>query len=135
MTGHPPYSPHIVEHASFEKDWPRISAAFLGYATRTYVVENSSWIDQAVGRDWASLSSDLLKQYRGLMEDWAQFGADVEENTSFLPAEFIAFQNRLWTSRRLMWLASDLECLLKGTDLLFTALRARISHFQCNTVW
>ncbi|KAJ2921595.1 hypothetical protein H1R20_g15501, partial [Candolleomyces eurysporus] len=135
MIGHPPYPSHIVEHVSFEKDWPQISAAFLGYATRTYVTEHTRWLDQAGGHDRASLSSDLSKQYRDLLEDYEQFTIDVEENADFLPAELIAFQNRLWTSRRLVWLAGDLGSLTAGTDVLLTALQARISHLQCNTIW
>jgi hypothetical protein len=132
MMGHPPYPSHIISLPSFENDWPKISAAFHGYATRIFISEQEKWTKEAVVRDRASLSSELTKSYRILTEEWEQFGVDVREHRDHdcLPTEFIAFQNRLWTSRRLMWLVEDLENLAKGTEALFTALQARISHFK-----
>ena len=67
------------------------------------------------------------------MGEWEKFGVEVHEHgkdPDSLATEFIAFQNRLWASRRLMWLTADLECLKEGTDSLFAALRARLSHFK-----
>lgn len=133
MTGHPPYFPHIINLPSFEKDWPAISAAFHGFATRNFVSEQTRWIDEAADRDRAFLSSELTKQYQYLMGEWEKFGVEVHEHgkdPDSLATEFIAFQNRLWASRRLMWLMADLECLKEGTDSLFAALRARLSHFK-----
>lgn len=132
MMGHPPYPSHIISLASFESDWPKISAVFHGYATRTFVSEQAKWIEEAAVRDRASLLSELTKAYRILMKEWEQFGVDVREHghPDHLPTEFIAFQNRLWTSRRLMWLAEDLKHLAKGTEAFFEASRARLSHFM-----
>jgi hypothetical protein len=133
MTGHPPYPSHIINHPSFEKNWDLISAALHGYATRILLREQTQWIDEATNRDRASLSSELVKQYEHLMVEWETFGIEVRElgqDPDAFPSELIVFQNRLWTSRRLMWLAADLECLKDGTDPLFGALRARLSHFK-----
>uniref|UniRef100_A0A4Q2DSF3 Uncharacterized protein n=1 Tax=Candolleomyces aberdarensis TaxID=2316362 RepID=A0A4Q2DSF3_9AGAR len=133
MTGHPPYSSHIIDHPSFEKDWSLISATLHGYATRKFVLEQTRWIDEAANRDRASLSSELTKQYQHLMGEWEIFGIEVREHgkdPDSLPTELITFQNRLWTSRRLMWLMADLESLKEGTDSLFVALHARLGHFR-----
>lgn len=131
MMGHPPYPSHIVDLSSFEKDWPKISAAFHGYATRMFVLEQTKWRDQAVNCDRASLSTELLKLYRDLTAAWKQFGDEVQEYgyARCLPTEFIAFQNRLWLSRRLMWLSEDLKSLVEGTDALFLALQSRLRSF------
>ncbi|RXW12095.1 hypothetical protein EST38_g13757 [Candolleomyces aberdarensis] len=130
MIGHPPYPSHVIGLPSFEKDWPIISAAFHGYATRKFVLEQTKWMNEAAGRDRASLSSELTKLYRHLMEEWDQFGDDVRKHADQLPTELIAFQNRLWASRRLMWLVEDLRSLVEGTDTLFVTLQARLRHFQ-----
>lgn len=132
MTGHPPYPSHVIDLSSFEEDWPKISAAFHGYATRSFVSEQAQWIDEAMARDRAALSSELTRSYQSLTKDWEQFGVEASEHAyaGDTATEFIAFQNRLWASRRLMWLADDLRCLAEGTEALFTALRARISHFK-----
>lgn len=132
MLGHPPYPSHIVDLPSFESDWPKISAVFHGYATRNFILEQGKWIDEAVDRDRAALSSELTKSYEILMEEWERFGVDVREHghSGQLPTEYIAFQNRLWTSRRLMWLADDLKHLAEGTETFFEACRVRLSHFK-----
>ncbi|KAJ2930494.1 hypothetical protein H1R20_g6610, partial [Candolleomyces eurysporus] len=134
MMGHPPYPSHIIGLPSFEKDWPVISAVFHGYANRRFVSEQEKWIVGAVLRDRAALSSELTKSYRILMREWEQYGVDVRDHghPDHLATEFIAFQNRLWTSRRLMWLAEDLKQLAEGeqTEALFVALRARLKHFR-----
>ncbi|RXW17177.1 hypothetical protein EST38_g8678 [Candolleomyces aberdarensis] len=130
LIGHPPYPPHVIGLPSFEKDWPIISAAFHGYATRKFVSEQTKWIDDAAGCDRASLSSELTKLYRHLTEEWDQFGDETRAHGDHLPTEFIAFQNRLWLSRRLMWLADDLKSLVEGTDTLFVTMRTRLRHFQ-----
>lgn len=130
MAGHPPYPLHIVDLDSFEKDWPQISAAFHGYATRMYVKEQTKLMQHALRCDRASLSSDLTNSYRNLMEDWELFGIEVRENAHFLPTELIAFQNRLWASRRLTWLAEDIGRLVEGADVFLALVRDRLSHFQ-----
>jgi hypothetical protein len=132
MMGHPPYPSHIIGLPSFEKDWPMISAVLHGYAVRAFVSEQTKWIDGAVLRDRAALSSELTKSYRILMKEWEQFGIDVwnHGHPDHLATEFIAFQNRLWTSRRLVWLAADLKQLAEGMETLFVALRARLTHFR-----
>jgi hypothetical protein len=129
MAGHPPYPLHIVDLNSFEKDWPEISAAFHGYVTRMYVKEWKELMQHAVGCDRASLSSKLTKSYHSLMEEWELFGIELRENADLLPAEFIVFQNRLWTSRRLTWVADDIGRLVEGTDVFFAFVRERLRHF------
>ncbi|RXW14660.1 hypothetical protein EST38_g11193 [Candolleomyces aberdarensis] len=132
MAGHPPYPAHIVNFPSFEKDWPIISAAFHGYAARNYMLEQKRWIDEAASCDWASLGSKLMNQYHNVMADWEQFRIEVREHgkdPTSLPTELIAFQNQLWTSRRLMWLKADLENSKEGKNMLFAAMRSRDIHF------
>ncbi|KAJ2935521.1 hypothetical protein H1R20_g1574, partial [Candolleomyces eurysporus] len=133
MAGHPPYSSHIINHPSFEKNWELISAALHGYATRIFVSEQTQWLDEATNQDRASLSLELTKQYKHLMAEWETFGIEVRKlgkDPDALPLELIIFQNRLWTSRRLIWLAVDMEALKEGTDSLFRTLQTRLSHFK-----
>jgi hypothetical protein len=130
MTSHPPYPAHIVHLDSFEKDWPQISAALHGYVTRMYVRDQTTLVNEVASHDRASLYSKLSKSYRSLMVDWELFGNAVQDNADELPTEFLAFQSRLWISRRLTWLAQDLSCLADGVDVFVTASRDRLSHFQ-----
>jgi hypothetical protein len=95
-----------------------------------YVKEQKELMQHAVRRDRASLSSGLTKLYHSLMEEWELFGIEVRENARFLPVEFIAFQNRLWTSRRLTWLAKDIGYLVEGTDVFLAFVRDRLRQFQ-----
>ncbi|RXW13754.1 hypothetical protein EST38_g12101 [Candolleomyces aberdarensis] len=96
MAGHPPYSSHIINHPSFEKNWELISAAFHGYATRIFVSEQTQWLDEGTNRDRTSLSSELTKQYEHLMAEWETFGIELRElgkDPDTLPSELIVFQN------------------------------------------
>ncbi|KAJ2932251.1 hypothetical protein H1R20_g4859, partial [Candolleomyces eurysporus] len=130
MLGHPPYPSHIINYASFEKEWPKISAAFHGYVSRTYISEQTKWVNQAASRDRASLASELSKLYQDLTKHWKQFDIEKREYGDELPTEFITFQNQLWFSRRLTWLVADMACLVEGLDLLLDSIREQLSHFQ-----
>jgi hypothetical protein len=130
MTGRPPYPSRILNIDSFEKDWPIISAALQGYATRMYFLDQTALIKRAVDGDRASLSSELSKSYSILMEDWQLFGDTVRDNPHDLPTEFLAYQGRLWTSRRLTWLANDIGRLAEGVEVFCAVLEERIRSFK-----
>jgi hypothetical protein len=130
MTSYPPYPDHIVQLNSFEKDWPQILVALHGYVTRMYVQDRATLINEVASHDRASLYSKLSKTYWSLMGDWEFFGDVVKANAHELPTEFLAFQSRLWISRRLVWLAEDLSSLADGVDVFAAALKDRLKHFQ-----
>ncbi|KAJ2935944.1 hypothetical protein H1R20_g1149, partial [Candolleomyces eurysporus] len=129
MLGHPPYPLHIVGYASFEKEWPKISAAFHGYVTQTYALKQIKWGEEAASRDRASLASELSKTYQSLTEHWKKFNMETREHCDELPTEFITFQNQLWFARRLTWLVADMVCLAEGQDVLLKSVREQFSHF------
>ncbi|KAJ2927774.1 hypothetical protein H1R20_g9316, partial [Candolleomyces eurysporus] len=130
MSGCPPYPAHILNLNSFEKDWPIILAMIQGYATRMYVLDQTTLMKRAVDGDQASLSSELSKVYSILMADWKIFGDTVRDNPHDLPTEFLAHQGRLWTSWHLTWLVNDIGCLAEGVEVFLAALEERIRAFK-----
>jgi hypothetical protein len=130
MLGHPPYPSHIIDYLSFEKEWPKILAAFHGYATRIYASEHSKWGMEAASRDRASFATELSKLYQDLAGHWKKFNMETRQHRNELCTEFITLQNQLWFAHCLTWLVADLESLVEGPDLLLKSVQERCCHFR-----
>lgn len=114
MLGDPPYLNLTV----VEADWTYVSAALHGFMVCKYLGDLEEFSNNIRLEDPGVVSSTLRSQFRSLVRRFTALRAACTDpldalSSSTLPsvANLVAFQNLLWTARRIEFVVQDITVL------------------------
>lgn len=127
LTGLPPYPQPIVSMPSFQEDWPKISAAMHGYATRRYLEALGKFINSSTARREFILIFDLFQQRECLEFRYEILSKTYQEYIRLgLHADAtLARHNMIWHCRVMEYNREDIEALKEGYGKFLQAISER----------
>ncbi|KAJ3529899.1 hypothetical protein NMY22_g8803 [Coprinellus aureogranulatus] len=135
LTGEPPYPPEIVSLSAFSDEWPSISAAMHGYATRRYLGRCDALVTASIKTKDHVLIFELIRDHDNLFSEYQRiidalraFQQDGEHAQSL-----IAQQNSRWYSRLIRYSHQDIEMLRKGGGELLKGVMERKWQLEHST--
>ncbi|KAJ3525769.1 hypothetical protein NMY22_g10438 [Coprinellus aureogranulatus] len=118
LTGVPPYPESITSSDGFLEDWESIEAAVHGFLVRGYLAQCENLMKTARQYRRSETMDKLLDRNKELTAEFDQLSQAHETylKTGFWAEGDVAFVNKKWRARLLMYNVQEIEELGKGVD-------------------